>query len=238
MMNFRNNECVIKQNHDPDRGYREKHENIGRNREEGGNTPLGKGLWHQVLFTELGGDVVDRTDSILFDLGSGTNEFSGSEEKDDDLWVIKPEHKTRELLGFVLDPLKSQGDGNSVEIELISEIGRSYHVLDVDLRLDGDIDSDTLQIFNDLGNRLFDVLAGLSASTDEFTALEQECRGLGFRDPVDKARELLGIILSCLERVEDFEKVELGPKGTRCDDVLDVYRSHRHTHYYTVYKGL
>ena len=87
-------------------------------------------LRHQALVAELGGDVVDRTDGILFDLGSGADELSGSEEEDDDLGVIQPEDETGELLGLVLDALESEGDGDGVEVELVTEVGRCDHVLD------------------------------------------------------------------------------------------------------------
>ena len=195
-------------------------------------------LWHQAVLAELAGDIVDGTDGVVLDLGACADELSGSEQEDDDLGVIEPEDETGELLGLVLDPLESEGDGDGVEVELVTEVGRCDHVLDVDLGLDGDVDSDSLEILYDLGDGPLDVLAGLSTGAYELSALEEQGSGLGFGDPVDQTGELFGIVLSSLERIENLEKIQFGSQGTGSYDVLYVNGGHAPSDIDGLYKAL
>ena len=181
---------------------------------------------HQACGPELCGDLVDGTGDVLGDFGTGADHLTGSEEQDDDLGVIQPVDETGELLGLVLDLLESEGDRDSVEVDLLLEVGRGHDVLDLDLGLDGDLDVSLLQVLRDLADGDFDILAAFGSGTDDLSAPEDQSGGLGLLEPVDETGELLGVVLSTLESFFDPVQVEFLTKVSRGNHVLNVHLCH------------
>ena len=121
----------------------------------------------------------------------GADELAASEQEHDDLRLLDPADEPRELLGFVLDPVESQGHGDRVQVDFALEVRARYDVLDLDLRLHRDLLSALADLTGDGVDRFLDLVQALRAGADDLPGAEEEDRRLRLLEAVDEARELL-----------------------------------------------
>ena len=129
----------------------------------------------------------------------------------------------------------------TVLVDLLSEIGGCDDVLDLDLGFDGDLDVGLLKVLGNLCDRGLDLGVALSTGTDDLSAPEKQGCGLRLLEPVDKPRELFGIVFSSVQGRHDLVKVDFLSERRGCDDVLDLHIGQlihlRTTYLKPIYKG-
>ena len=103
----------------------------------------------QTELLEPGDDLVDRLAGVLGLLAAGDDELAGAKQQRDDVRVVEPVDEPRELLGFVLDVLQAEADGNGVEVEVPAQVGAGDDVLDDDLGVLIDLDLEVPQLVED-----------------------------------------------------------------------------------------
>ncbi len=78
----------------------------------------------------------------------------------------------------------------------------------------------------DDADRVLDLLTALPAGADDLARVEEEYRGLGFLQPVDETRELVGLVLRSVETECDRLQVKLVGERRGGDHVLDPNLQH------------
>src|SRR5438309_2374382 len=167
------------------------------------------------------------------DLGASpcarAHELAASEPEDDDLRLIDPVHEAGELLRFVLDLASAEGDRDRVQVDLRREIRRRDDVLHHDLRVLVHRDPRRSDLLRHEVDRGFHVLEALGTRADDFSAPEEEDRGLRLLETLDQPGELLRLVLGPAEDEGNRLQVELLPEGSRRDDVLNLVVRRRNT---------
>src|SRR2546428_33085 len=153
-------------------------------------------------------------------------DLAAAEHQEDDLRLVDAIDEARELLRLVFDRTGPEGDRDRVEVERGAEVRGRDDVLDLDLRVLLNRDAGRLDLLRDEVDRGLDVLEALRAGADDFTAAEQEDRGLRLLDAIDEAGELLRLVLGATEGEGDRLEVELAPEGGRRNHVLDPEVGH------------
>src|SRR2546427_12182489 len=175
---------------------------------------------------ELGRDLLDGLLDVRGLAGPRADDLAAAEHQEDDLRLVDAIDEARELLRLVFDRTGPQGDRDRVEVERGAEARGRDDVMDLDLRVLLNRDARRLDLLRDEGERGLDVLEGLRAGADDFTAAEPEDRGLRLLDAIDEAGELLRLVLGATEGEGDRLEVELAPEGGRRNHVLDPEVGH------------
>src|SRR2546427_1959634 len=175
---------------------------------------------------ELGRDLLDGLLDVRGLAGPRADDLAAAEHQEDDLRLVDAIDEARELLRLVFDRTGPEGDRDRVEVERGAEVRGRDDVLDLDLRVLLNRDAGRLDLLRDEVDRGLDVLEALRAGADDFTAAEQEDRGLRLLDAIDEAGELLRLVLGATEGEGDRLEVELAPEGGRRNHVLDPEVGH------------
>src|SRR5437899_3297579 len=175
---------------------------------------------------ELGRDLLDGLLAVRGRAGPRPHDLAAAAHQEDDLRLVDAIDEARELLRLVFGRTGPEGDRDRVEVERGAEVRGRDDVLDLDLRVLLNRDAGRLDLLRDEVDRGLDVLEALRAGADDFTAAEQEDRGLRLLDPIDESGELLRLVLGATEGEGDRLEVELAPEGGRRDDVFDPEVGH------------
>src|SRR2546427_52819 len=171
-------------------------------------------------------DLLDRLLDVGGLPGARAHELAAPEQEDDDLRLVDAVHEAGELLRLVLHLLESEGDRDRVQVDLRAQVAGRDDVLDLDHGVLLDRDPGRLDLLRDRVDRSLHVVQALRARADDLAAAEEQGRRLRLLQPVDQARELLGLVFRPAEGEGDRLEVELPAKGGRRDDVLNLYFGH------------
>src|SRR5579871_274475 len=189
----------------------------------------GAGSAHQPGAPELRRDLLHGEVDVRRLPGPGADELPGAEQEDHDPGLFHPAHEARELLGLVLDPVEAEGDGDGVEVDLRLEVGARDDVLDLDLGVGLDPLAALADLLGDDGDGVLHLLHALPAGADDLAGPEEEDRGLRLLQPVDDARELIGLVLGAFQMERDRLEIELVREGEGRHHILDPDFWHRPT---------
>ena len=150
------------------------------------------------------------------------HDFPAPEHEDDDARFVEAVDESGELLGFVLDGFETEADSQRVQVERRPEVGARNDVLDGDIRVVGNRDSE----FGELVEQRFDgrthVVDAVRAGADDFARPEDETRRLGISSPIHESGEVLGVVIGPVHVERESFEVELDRNFRRSDDVLNL----------------
>src|SRR5256712_4235061 len=141
---------------------------------------------------ELGRDLLDGLLDVRGLAGPRADDLAAAEHQEDDLRLVDAIDEARELLRLVFDRTGPEGDRDRVEVERGAEVRGRDGGLDLDLRVLLNRDAGRVDLLRDEVDRCLDDLEALRAGADDFTAAEQEDRGLRLLDAIDEAGNCSG----------------------------------------------
>jgi hypothetical protein len=179
-----------------------------------------RGILHYAL--ELLFEEVEAFLDIFEILTAGENDLAGREQECNDLGILDPVHEARELLGFVFDILKVQGNDNLIKVDVFPDIVGTDDIGDSYFRFLEGIDARGFEGLDDNRKTVRERLLVPDTGQHNLSRGKNQRGNFRVLDPVHSARESLGIEFAALDLARYLSKVDGIGNYSRCYDVLNL----------------